>query len=420
MRYVYRTGNMLGYPFPAMLLVAALILTVAGCGGGDRDAVPTFEDAGIPDKRYVQNLPIDMETLPAASGGDGALTYAISPPLPAGLVFDPGTRQLSGTPTEPQTATRYTYTATDIDSTSPDSASLTFTVTVQPDLAPAFQQVSIPDKSYVHNLPIDTETLPLASGGDGALTYAISPPLPAGLVFDPVTRQISGTPTEPQTATRYTYTATDSDPVAPDSASLTFAITVETLAAVTLSAQVEAVNEGDDLTPVGVTVTLSHAVTGDVAVTLASTGSARLGSDVDLAAVEVDVIEGSTQATTLMTPIRDLEAEDDELVSLHVAAVAGRGDIGAPSSVAIAIRDLGAPSQADYAELDALMWLSGGKTYDIDTDALYLTYIVRNRGRLAHRGRPVYGNGLLLRNPPVPAPHRLAAGTCPGAGWTVF
>ena len=324
MRYVYRIGSMMGCPLPAMLLVAALILTVAGCGGGDRDAVPIFADAGIPDKSYVQNLPIDTETLPAASGGDG--------------------------------------------------------------------------------------------DGDGALTYAISPPLPAGLVFDPVTRQISGTPTEPQTATRYTYTATDSDTVAPDSASLTFTITVETLAAVTLSAQVEEVNEGDDLTPVGVTVTLSHAVTGDVAVTLASTGSARLGSDFDLVGVEVDVIEGNTQATTLMTPIRDLEAENDELVSLHVAAVEGRGEIGAPSSVAIAIRDLGAPPPDEYAALEALMLLSGGEAYDIDTDALYLTYIVRNRGRLAHRGRPVYSNGLLLRNPPVPASHRLAAGTCLGAG----
>ena len=373
----------MGCPLPAMLLVAALILAVAGCGGGDRDAAPIFEDAGIPGKRYVQNLPIGTETLPAASGGDGALTYAISPPLPAGLVFDPVARQLSGTPAAPQPATRYTYTATDSDAMDPDSASLTFTVTVQPDLAPAFQQVSIPDKSYVHNLSFGTETLPAASGGDGALTYAISPPLPAGLVFDPATRQLSGTPAAPQPATHYTYTATDSDTVAPDSASLTFAITVETLAVVTLSAQIEAVDEGDDLTPVGITVTLSHAVTGDVVVALSSTGSARLGSDFDLAGVEVDVVEGSTQATTLMTPIRDLEAENDELVSLHVAAVEGRGEIGAPSSVDIAIRDLGAPSPDEYAELDAFMLLSGGETYDIDTDAFYLSYIVRNRGRLA-------------------------------------
>ena len=98
-------------PLPAVLLAAALMLLVAGCGGGgDDDAVPTFEDAGIADRIYVQNLPVGTETLPAASGGDGALTYTISPPLPAGLAFDPVTRRLSGTPAKhsrrPATPTR--------------------------------------------------------------------------------------------------------------------------------------------------------------------------------------------------------------------------------------------------------------------------------------------------------------------------
>ena len=191
------------------------------------DRVPAFQQVSIPDKNYVQNLPISTETLPAASGGDGVLTYAISPDLPAGLNFDPATRQLSGTPATPQPATLYTYTATDSDTVGPDSTSLTFTIAVEADRVPAFQQVSIPDKNYVQNLPIGTETLPAASGGDGVLTYAISPDLPAGLAFDPATRLLSGTPTAPQSATRYTYTATDSDTVSPDSASLTFTITVQ-------------------------------------------------------------------------------------------------------------------------------------------------------------------------------------------------
>ena len=158
----------------------ALILGVAGCGGGDdEDRAPTFEESSIPDKFYVQNLAIVSETLPAATGGDGVLTYTISPDLPAGLNFDPATRLLSGTPTAPQPATLYTYSATDNDATNPDSASLTFTVTVAEDLMPTFQQVSIADKSYVQNLAIVSETLPAATSGDGVLSYAISPDLPA-------------------------------------------------------------------------------------------------------------------------------------------------------------------------------------------------------------------------------------------------
>ena len=347
------------------------------------DLVPSFEQASIPDKNYVQNLPIDSETLPEATGGDGALTYTISPELPAGLVFDTATRLLSGTPAAPQPETLYTYSATDNDATNPDTASLTFTITVQPDLVPSFEQASIPDKIYERGLAIDSETLPAAIGGDGALTYAISPPLPAGLTFDSATRLLSGTPAAPQASTLYTYTATDSDIAGPDSVSLTFMIAVEATALVNVAAAAEVVDEGDDRTPVAVTVTLSEPVIGDVTVTLASTGTARLGSDFDLAGTEVTVAEGSTQATTTITPIRDLEAEGDETVTLEIDSIAGKGEVGAPSSVSIVIRDLGAWPREEYAELDAFMLFYGGEPYDIDTDALYLAYVVRNTGRVA-------------------------------------
>ena len=68
--------------------------------------------------------------MPAASGGDGTLTYAITPQLPAGLTFDPATRPLSGAPAIALPATLYTYTATDSDTTDPDSTSLTFSIVV--------------------------------------------------------------------------------------------------------------------------------------------------------------------------------------------------------------------------------------------------------------------------------------------------
>ena len=349
----------------------------------EADLAPTFQQAAIADKTYVQNRAILSETLPAASGGDGALTYAITPQLPAGLTFDPATRQLAGTPAVPLPATLYAYTATDSDATGPDSASLTFTITVEADLVPAFQQAAIADKTYVQNRAILSETLPAASGGDGALTYAITPQLPAGLTFDPATRQLAGTPAVPLPATLYAYTATDSDTTGPDSASLTFTITVEALASVTISAGAVGVDEGNDHTPVAVTLRLSRAVTGDVTVTLASTGSARLGSDFDLSGTVVTVAGGSIQAATTLTPIRDLEAEGNETISLEIASVAGSGEIGAPSTVHVDIRDLGAPTPDDYAVLEAFMLLLGGETYDIGTDALYLTYIVENTGRVA-------------------------------------
>ena len=389
MKVCRRRGGCLATPEGPLLVVAAclavaLILSVGGCGSGDaQDLAPVFEQAGIADRTYVQNLPAGSGTLPAASGGDGMLTYSISPALPAGLAFDAATRQLSGTPAVPQPATLYTYTATDGDTRGPDSVSLTFTITVQADLVPVFEQAGIADRSYVQNLAIAGETLPAASGGDGALTYAITPQLPAGVIFDAATRRLSGTPAAPQPATLYTYLATDSDTAGPDSALLTFSIAVEALASASLSAAAAEMDEGDDRTPVAVTLTLSHAVTGDVTVTLASTGSARLGSDFDLADTVVSVAAGSTQGTTMLTPIRDLEAEGDETVSLEIASLAGRGEIGAPSAVDVDIRDLGAPPPDDYAALDVFTFLDGGEPYNIGADGLYLSYRVRNTGRVA-------------------------------------
>ena len=377
---MYRTSVTGASPFAAVLLVVALVLAVAGCGGGGaRDPKPTFGQSSIPNKNYVQNLAIDGETLPAATGGDGALTYAISPDLPVGLTFEPATRLLSGTPAAPQPATLYTYSATDSDTTNPDSASLTFTIAVQEDPVPTFQQVSIPDKIYDRGRMIDSETLPAATSGDGELTYTLSPDLPAGLTFDPETRFLSGTPSVVQPATLYTYTATDSDATDPDSASLAFTITVSAVASVSIEVADTEVDEGDDRTPVAVTLALSEPVTGHVAITLAVSGTARLGSDFDLAGSAVAVAEGSTQAVTTITPIRDLEAEGDETISLEIESITGRGEIGSTPSADIVIRDLGAPPEDEYAAFRAILSASEA----IETNAITFEVLVFNSGDAA-------------------------------------
>ena len=81
-------------------------------------AAPLIFDATIPRQRYAPDEPISV-TLPAATGGDGGLTYAITETLPTGLAFTPATRVLAGTPTIEQDAVEYTYTVTDSDTTGP-------------------------------------------------------------------------------------------------------------------------------------------------------------------------------------------------------------------------------------------------------------------------------------------------------------
>ncbi|MDE0389998.1 MAG: SwmB domain-containing protein [Rhodospirillales bacterium] len=120
--------------------------------------------------------------------------------------------------------------------------------------APSFSGNAV-DWQFAENLPIGSFTLPPATGGDVSFTsptnstysfphYYTVAGLPPGLVFDPATRTVSGTPTQAGSYT-VTYRADDADachpgasaqqltdfscPAAGDTASQTFTIDVGTL-----------------------------------------------------------------------------------------------------------------------------------------------------------------------------------------------
>ena len=197
-------------------------------GGTEPDTSPSFAGIRPPsDRTFTEDTPIAAFTLPRASGGNGTLTYALSPNVP-GLTFDAATRRLSGTPTR---AGRYdmTYTATDEDD---DADSLTFRITVAADTAPSFANAQAPgSQNYTVGTPIATLRLPRASGGNGTLTYTLDPTVP-GLTFDPATRRLSGTPTRANSH-GMTYAATDEDG---DAARLVFTLLVHPDAQPTFSA----------------------------------------------------------------------------------------------------------------------------------------------------------------------------------------
>ncbi len=105
------------------------------------DLAPSFAaDASIPDRTWTQDRTMADLLLPAASGGDGTLTYDLLGTLPAGLSFDPLTRRLTGTPTTTQAATTYTYRATDEDG---DAAELAFAIIVAEDPRRARVQAAV-------------------------------------------------------------------------------------------------------------------------------------------------------------------------------------------------------------------------------------------------------------------------------------
>lgn len=160
--------------------------------------------------------------LPAAAGGNGPLTYRLSPRLPDGLHFDATTRAIAGIPTTSSPEPRpYTLTATDADGR---FTTLTFTIQVlRLDTTPTFGSAAVPHQTYTAGDRVRLQ-LPVATGGEGILTYTLTPDLPAGLTFNPQSLTIAGQPTGVSDTRRYTLTATD-----PDGAFTTLTFTIQVL-----------------------------------------------------------------------------------------------------------------------------------------------------------------------------------------------
>ncbi len=243
------------------------------------DLAPSFGDAQVAPQRYVQDLEIDPLALPAATGGNGPLAYALAPALPEGLEYTAPTDAtsggaLAGTPTVPAQAAAWTLTATDADG---DTATLTFTVEVAPDLAPSFGDAQVAPQRYVQDLEIDPLVLPAATGGDGPLAYALAPAWPEGLEYTAPADATSGgtlagTPTVPAQAAAWTLTATDADG---DTATLTF--TVEVLDR--LRVRLKGVNEAllPDLSR-AMTASTMDAVSGRIGQALSGDGAGAHGA----------------------------------------------------------------------------------------------------------------------------------------------
>ena len=176
-------------------------------------------DSGINNQSWIVGTAVSVTT-PSLSGGVGDLTYSITPALPAGVTFAAGTRLLSGTPTTAATSATYTYTGTDAEGI---TSSRTFSIVVAAAaVALSFGSEGIVDQAWVVGTAA-TLTLPEATGGEGTITYSLSPTPPTGVTFVASTRVLSGNPTVVFSSATFTYTAEDTDGTTVD---LTFTIVV--------------------------------------------------------------------------------------------------------------------------------------------------------------------------------------------------
>ena len=199
---------------------ATLTFTVRVNPASVADTEPSFGQQTVSDHTFWVGSSIVPLVLPEAGGGNPPLTYSLTPEVP-GLWFNPVTRIVGGTPTEPAEGVHaMTYRVEDVDG---DFATLTFEVRIDPaDTEPSFGAQTVANQTYAVGEAIADLVLPAASGGEAPLSYSLAPDVP-GLTFDPAARTLAGTPSAAG-AHAMTYTVEDDDA---DSAVLTFTITVK-------------------------------------------------------------------------------------------------------------------------------------------------------------------------------------------------
>jgi hypothetical protein len=176
-------------------LVTGLVFLVA-CGGGGGGAASA--PSGL--KYAAGTGEVGSPYGPYPPTVTGAVTgYSVSPELPAGLRLDPNTGVISGTPLAASSGTTYTVTASNA------GGAATTDLTLEILSPPTALTYSSPVTAGVGSaLPPLIPTL----AGD-ADSFAVHPPLPAGLVLDPATGSVSGTPTSARLPLVYTVVASN-------------------------------------------------------------------------------------------------------------------------------------------------------------------------------------------------------------------
>ncbi|HUZ47167.1 MAG TPA: putative Ig domain-containing protein, partial [Terriglobia bacterium] len=168
----------------------------------------------------------------AATGGATPYTWSVAGSLPAGLILNPSTGVISGTPTATGTS-NFTVTATDSTTPTAQTQSQSLSITIN---GASGGTLSITTTSLASGV-VGTDYLGTVgvSGGVQPYTWSVTVgSLPAGLSLDTSTGVISGTPTA-QATSNFTVTVTDSTTPTAQTKSQALSIIISTVAACTSS-----------------------------------------------------------------------------------------------------------------------------------------------------------------------------------------
>jgi large repetitive protein len=168
---------------------------LSACSGGTPATLPPPAFSYNGSQPFPAVVGEAIALTPAVSGSiDG---YVVSPELPSGLMLNGRTGVISGTPTRASEAAIYAITATYRGGQS--AFPLVLSVTAPP------SHLSYPNPVEG---TVGAALTPLTPRIAGTVEhYAVTPPLPAGVILDSRSGLITGTPSAARTLAPYTITA---------------------------------------------------------------------------------------------------------------------------------------------------------------------------------------------------------------------
>ena len=381
----------------------------AGSGGGSRwvnrsfasipddanhkvrgeQTVPSFGSTATPSYSWVRGYAVSqaLPPVPAATDGDGGVTYAIEGSLPAGLSFAAATRTISGTPTATQGATNYTLAATDADG---DKGTLRFSIEIL-DLLFSISSPSVAEGATGATSTLEYDvTLNRAPGRQVTVAYAAAADPGTATSGTDYTAITGGTLTFAAAETSKTVEVTvtgdaldEPDETVrialsnPSGAMLGSASTgVGTITdddptptlALALSdpdpGNPDTINESGTGNATTVTASLSGGTSGEaITVTVAATGATAAAGDFSLSSTTtLTIAAGATTSSgaVTVTALDDATDEPAETVTVGGTRAGGHGLVAAPLDVTLTIADDDPTPTSALALMPASISESGG------------------------------------------------------------
>ena len=351
--------------------------------------MPSFGSTASPVYSWVKGNAVSqvLPAVPAATDGDGGVTYAIEGSLPAGLSFAAATRTISGTPTAAQGATNYTLAATDGDG---DRATLRFSIEIE-EIAVSISSPSVAEGATGATATLKyAVTLNRAPGRQVTVAYAAASNPGTATSGTDYTAITGGTLTFTAAATSTTFDVTVTGDALdernetvrialsnPSGAVLGSASTgVGTITdddptptlALALSdpdpGNPDTINESGTGNATTVTASLSGGTSGEaITVTVTATGATAAAGDFSLSSDKtLTIAAGATTSsgTVTVTAVDDATDEPAETATVGGTVAGGHGLVAAPSGVTLTIADDDARPRSALALSPASISESGG------------------------------------------------------------